>query len=119
MKQETIGWTLSVLAVLPLLLSGTIQLLRLPLVVKNLTAYGWNPKVLVPLGVAQYAMAALYLLPQTAPVGAILATGWMGGAIATHLRVGEKPLVQAVIPMLAWAGLALRDPAFLHLLIGR
>ena len=115
MNHEILGWSLSGLATLPLLLSGTMQLARLPMVLKNLTTFGWNPKVLVPFGLAQYAIAVLYLVPQTALVGAILATGWMGGAIATHLRVSDKPIVQTVIPILVWVGLALRNPEVMHL----
>ena len=90
MNHAILGWSLSGLAIFPLLLSGTMQLIRLPMVIKNLATFGWEPKVLLPFGLAQYAMAALYLTPQTAWIGAILATGWMGGAIATHLRVRRQ-----------------------------
>ena len=46
-------------------------------------------------------------MPQTALIGAILATGWLGGAIATHLKVGKEPVTQTVISVLLWVGLAL------------
>ncbi len=52
----------------------------------------------------------LYAIPGTAVIGAILLTGYMGGAICTHLRIGEPVVIQSLIPVLAWLGLYLREP---------
>ena len=54
--------------------------------------------------------ASSYAIPQTAVLGTILVTGYMGGTIATHVRVGDNFVIQALIPILAWLGLFLRDP---------
>ncbi len=57
----------------------------------------------------ELACLALYLIPRTAPLGAILLAGYMGGAVFAHLRVGEAVVVQVTLGVLAWAGLVLRD----------
>lgn len=62
-----------------------------------------------PLGIVELVCAALYLLPRTAVLGAILLTGYMGGTIITHLRLGEPFYMQAGIGVLFWLGLYLRD----------
>jgi hypothetical protein len=58
----------------------------------------------------------IYAIPQTSVLGAILITGYLGGAIATHVRIGEGFLVQAGLGVLAWLGLCLRDPRLWSLL---
>ena len=81
--------------------------------VKGTSDLGYNPNVLVPLGITQLACLTLYLVPRTAPLGAILWTGYLGGAIATHVRL-EHPLFSHVlfpiyVATFLWAGLFLRD----------
>lgn len=58
----------------------------------------------------------LYLIPQTAVLGAVLLTGYLGGAVATHLRIGEAPTAAVVVGVLAWLGLWLREPRLRQLL---
>ena len=53
---------------------------------------------------------ALFLIPRTAVLGAIVFTGYMGGAIATHVRIGEPWYLQALLPVVVWLGLYLREP---------
>jgi DoxX-like family len=71
---------------------------------------GWATNMVLTLAILEISCVVLYLIPRTAVIGAILLTGYLGGAVATHLRVGDPvfgPLVPAV---LAWAGLYCRDP---------
>ena len=77
---------------------------------------GWPLRYAVALGVVELTCILLYAIPQTAVLGAILVTGYMGGAIATHVRVGDNFVIQALIPILAWLGLYLRDPRLRALL---
>ncbi len=70
---------------------------------------GWPPSVTPMLGVTELICALLYAIPQTSVLGAILLTGYMGGAIATHVRLGEPFFIQAIIGVLVWLGLFLRD----------
>jgi hypothetical protein len=71
----------------------------------------------VPLGAIEICCALLYAIPRTAVLGAVLLTGYLGGAIATHVRVGDPSFVTPlVLGMIAWAGLYLRDPRLRALL---
>ena len=74
---------------------------------------GYSPDVIVPLGLVQLACLILYVVPRTAILGALLWTGYLGGAVATHVRV-ENPLFSHTlfpiyVAILLWAGLWLRD----------
>ena len=71
---------------------------------------GYPEGVLLGLGIVELTCTILYLIPQTAVLGAILLTGYMGGAIATHLRMGEPYAFQIVFGVLIWGGLYLREP---------
>jgi hypothetical protein len=77
---------------------------------------GWSDKLAIALGVTEILSTILYLIPQTSVLGAILVTGYMGGAIATHLRIGEPFFVQAGIGVFVWLGLYLREPRLRALL---
>ena len=63
----------------------------------------------VPLGILEFSCVAIYLLPATAVTGAILLTGYIGGAIVTHLRIGEPVFIQIALGILVWLGLYLRE----------
>jgi uncharacterized membrane protein YphA (DoxX/SURF4 family) len=77
------------------------------------------PLPLVPLiGVIELAVTAVYLIPRTAVLGAVLLTGYLGGAVLTHLRVGDHWCFPLLIGVGAWAGLALRRPAVGRFLFG-
>lgn len=105
------GWVLSILAGLALLASSIFKFMP-PMnaeAEQGLQHIGWRADQLGTLGILEIASAVLFLIPQTAVIGAILITGYMGGAIATHLRVGDAVVVQAIIPIVAWLGLWLRD----------
>jgi hypothetical protein len=111
-KTYLASWTLSTLAVVPLLASGSLNLLHHPVVVKNMTGLGWSEGSLRPLGFAKIVIAILTLIPATSFIGVILATGWMGGAIASHLRAGDRNIaLQTALPILIWIGWGLRHQA--------
>lgn len=77
------------------------------------------PLALVPtIGVIEIAVTLLYLIPRTSFLGAILVTGYLGGAVLTHVRVADPWFFPIIIGVLAWTGLALRRPAILRLALG-
>ncbi|WP_076997712.1 DoxX family protein [Variovorax sp. KK3] len=107
------GRVLSALVVLFLLFDGLIKVLRLDVVRETLAQLGYPPEVGFGLGVLTLVIGVLYALPRTALLGAVLLTGLLGGAIATHLRVGSPlfshMLFGVYIGLMAWGGLWLRD----------
>jgi hypothetical protein len=106
------GRILSGLVVAFLAFDLTIKLLQLPDAVKATAQFGFPDGTLLALGVIQLVCLILYLVPRTAILGAVLWTGYLGGAIATHLRMGG-PAFSFVFPLLVaallWGGLWLRD----------
>jgi hypothetical protein len=77
------------------------------------------PIPLLPtIGVIEIAITVIYLIPRTAFLGAILITGYLGGAIFTHLRVGDPWFFPIIIGVLTWLGLALRRPQIFKLAFG-
>jgi hypothetical protein len=107
------GRVLSAIAVLFLGMDATLKLLVLAPAVKGTTELGYDAGVLFPLGLLQLACLALYLVPRTAPLGALLWTGYLGGAVATHVRVGNPLFSHILFPVYVatflWLGLWLRD----------
>lgn len=104
------GWVLGVVPCLLFLMSGVMKLLRPAVVVEGMAKTGFPASLLVPLGIVELVCTILYLIPQTAVLGAILLTGYMGGAIATHVRLGEPFWLHILIGVALWLGLYLRDP---------
>ncbi|HVA45942.1 MAG TPA: DoxX family protein [Pirellulales bacterium] len=106
------GWAMSLIPALFMLLDGVMKLVKPAPVVEATTKLGYSENVILPLGVVALVCTALYLLPRTAVLGAILLTGYLGGAVASHLRAGDGwfPIFFPVIfGVLLWGGLALRD----------
>ena len=116
------GRALSGLVVLFLLFDGIVKVLELSLVSEAMEQLGYPANVAFGLGVLTLFIAMLYAIPQTAVIGAILLTGLLGGAIATHLRVGSPVfthlLFGSYIGLMAWAGLMLRDSRLSSLIAG-
>lgn len=107
-----IGRVLGALPALFLLVDGIMKLFKPAVVVEATSRLGYSEGVIVPLGIVLLACTILYLIPRTAVLGAILLTGYLGGAVATHVRVGEGwfPIVfPVVLGILLWGGLYLRD----------
>ena len=107
------GRIMSGLPVLFLLMDGVMKLAKPEPVVKATVELGFSESVIVPLGIVLLASVILYVIPRTAVLGAILLTGYLGGAIATHVRVGNPLLSHTLFPVyvaaLLWGGLYLRD----------
>ena len=107
------GRILSGLAVLFLIFDASMKLFMLPPAVEATTQLGYQTNTIFGIGLLQLVCLAIYLIPRTSIVGAVLWTGYLGGAIATHVRVGSPifthVLFLAYIAALLWAGLWLRD----------
>jgi hypothetical protein len=104
------GRVLSALPVLMLLMSASMKLSQAPQFVETFTnKLGYPGGTLVGIGLIEVLCTVLYVVPQTAVLGAVLLTGYLGGAVATHVRVGESFAIPLVLGILVWAGLFLRD----------
>lgn len=108
-----LGRVLSAVPALMLLASGAMKLTHNPQLAKMFVEhFGYPESALQPIGAVELGCAIIYLIPQTAVLGAILMTGYLGGAVATHVRAGEgfdKFAVPLLLGILAWAGLYFRD----------
>jgi len=114
-------WTGRVLSALPALLiafSASMKLSHAPEFVANWTGkFGYSEAAASGIGLLELACLAVYLVPRTSVLGAVLLTGYLGGAVATHVRIGDPSAVMPfVLGVLLWAGLYLRD-ARLHALL--
>lgn len=104
------GWVLSILP-MPLFALSAFMKLTLPTdVVENFNKMQWPLTTARPLGVIEIACCVIYLIPRTAILGAILLTGYLGGAIAVHVRASEPFWIPALFGVLIWLGLYLREP---------
>jgi len=107
------GRILSGLGALFMAFDGTIHILRVAPVVEAFGQLGYPLGVSATLGVIELICVALYLLPRTSVLGAVLLTGYLGGAIATQVRVGAPLFSTTLFPLyvglLLWGGLYLRD----------
>src|SRR5262245_61977268 len=95
-----------------LLVDGVMKLVKPEVVVKATVELGYSESVILPLGIVLLVCTVLYLIPQTAVLGGILLTGYLGGAVATHVRAGQGAFrisFPVVIGALLWIGLVLRD----------
>lgn len=105
------GRVIGGLCALFLAVDGAMKVLLLTPAVEGTIEVGYPGSMVAPIGVALLAGVALYLIPRTAALGAIVLTGYLGGAVATHVRL-EDPwfLLPIALGALVWLGLFLRDP---------
>ena len=103
------GWVISILPCLMFLVSAFFKFRGGPEVEKGFAHLGLKPSLMLPLGILEVACVAVYLIPPTAVLGAVLLTGFIGGAICTHLRVGDPFYVHIVLGMMIWLGIYLRE----------
>jgi hypothetical protein len=116
MKMARLGGALSVLGVLPFCLAATMKFSQNPKVIEGMGQLGWPGTMILPLAVLETTSVVLYLIPQVSVLGAIVLTGFLGGAMATHLRVGQPVYLHVVLGLLIWGGLYLREPRLRHLI---
>lgn len=116
----TIGRVLTALPVFFLILDGAIKFSHADGVVKSITQLGYSMELAPAIGILELACLAIYLVPNTAVLGAVLLTGYLGGAIASHLRVGNPLFSHVLFPTyiaaMIWGGLYLREPRLRALL---
>jgi hypothetical protein len=118
--QRIIGWVLTVLVGLFLLgASGIPKFIEFPGKADMMTKLQIPLDLLTTIGIIEVTVAVLYLIPRTAFLGALLTTAYLGGAVWTHLRVGDPWFFPIIIGVLMWLGLALRRPTIFHLLLGQ
>jgi len=106
-------WTGRVLSALPVLLmvfSAALKLAKPAAVVQGFVRAGYPETQIVMIGVLELLSCIVYLIPRTAVLGAILMTGYLGGATATNVRLGDPSYIMTVLlGVFVWAGLYLRD----------
>ena len=120
---ERLGWVLSGLALVFFLIDALGKLLQVPQVLAGSQDLGYPLGTVVPIGVLLLVGAVLYTLPRSAVLGAIYLTAFLGGAVAAHVRIGSPLFTHILfgvyVAVLMWAGLVLRRPALLGMLLGR
>ena len=120
------GRLLTGLSVLFLIFDGVIKLMNITPVVESFTRLGYSVDIATAIGTLELLCLAVYLVPRTAPLGAVLLTGYLGGAIATHVRIGDPLFSHVLFPIyiaaLLWSGLYLRNARLrqaIHSVMGR
>jgi hypothetical protein len=112
-KRIWAGRIVSALPVLFLLFDGIIHIMRIPAVVEGFAKAGFPISTAVPLGIIEIVCIILYVIPRTSVLGAILLTGYLGGAVATNVRQQLPMLGYVLAPVYVavfiWGGLWLRD----------
>jgi hypothetical protein len=107
------GRIVSALPILFLLMDSVMKLVKPAFVVDATVKLGYPESTIVPLGIVLLTCVILYAIPQTSVFGAILLTGYLGGAVATHVRVGDPLFSHVLFPVylgvLIWLGIYLRD----------
>ena len=103
------GRIVSALPVLFLLMSAAMKFAQPKEVLEGFAKLGWSPSLATGLGIVELVCTGLYVLPRTSVLGAILLTGYLGGAIATHVRVGDNYVMPIIFGVFVWLGLYLRD----------
>ena len=116
-KKLWAGRIISALPVLLLLFSGVMKLMKPAAVMQGFAGYGYPESLITVIGLLEIGCTVVYAIPSTSILGAILLTGYLGGATATNVRVGNPAFIMTtILGILAWLGLFLRDDR-LHVLI--
>ena len=111
-ESKKLVWTGRILSALPallLLFSAVLKFMKPPAVTEGMQKLGYSDYLLFPLGFVEALCTVLYVIPQTSVLGAILLTGYLGGATASNLRVGEPIFGPIILGIIVWLGLFLRD----------
>jgi len=106
-----VGRVISAIPVLLMVFSAVLKFLRPPQVIQGFVHAGYSESLIVTLGVLEFLSCVIYLIPRTAILGAILMTGYLGGATATNVRIGDPSYIMTVVlGVMVWGGLFLREP---------
>jgi len=120
-KMKITGWVLSILAILLLLADGFGKLIKPEPVVKATLELGYPENTITTIGILLIICAIIYAIPRSALIGAILLTGFLGGAIATHFRINNPLFSHTLFPvyvlLFIWLGLYLRSASLRKLLL--
>ena len=120
-KMKITGWVLSILAILLLLADGFGKLIKPEPVVKATLELGYPESTITTIGILVIICAIIYAIPRSALIGAILLTGFLGGAIATHFRINNPLFSHTLFPvyvlLFIWLGLYLRSASLRKLLL--
>ena len=118
--QRIIGWVMTALLEIMLIgLSGISKFMEFPGKKEMLDRMGISADLLSRIGVVEIAVAILFMIPRTSFIGAILITGYLGGAIMTHLRIGDPWIFPVILGVFMWIALGLRNPVIFSLALGK
>jgi hypothetical protein len=104
------GWIMTILPSLLFLMGPVMALTNPQMVNEGMAKTGFDKSLAMPLTIVELVCVIIYLIPRTAVLGAILLTGYLGGAVCTHVRIGEPFIMPAVVGVVVWGGIYLRDP---------
>ena len=105
------GWVLTVLIGLMMTFGGVYVLTDPPELKEQFVGkFGYPEDSALAIGIVELCCAALYLIPRTSILGAVLLTGYLGGAVATHVRVHDNFVAAVIVGILVWLAVYLRDP---------
>ena len=108
-KMVWAGRIVSAIAVLMLTFSGVMKLMKPAAVLTEFARLGYPESVIIGIGILELLCTLVYAIPRTAILGAILMTAYLGGATATHVRIGDPFIYPVIAGVLFWGGLYLRD----------
>jgi hypothetical protein len=118
-KLKLAGWILSILLLLFMCFSASGKFLDWEGKEEMFAKMGFTTELMYRIGVLEVAVAVLFLIPRTAFLGAILLTGYLGGAVVTHLRVNDPAYFPVIIGVVVWIALGLRNPLIFLLALGQ
>ena len=119
-KKALVGWILSgVIAALLIFPSAGSKFTEWEGKAEAFGQLGWTADVMFKVGIVEVAAAVLFLIPRTALFGAILLSAYLGGAVASHVRINDAFFMPIIIGVLVWIALGLRDPRVFALAFGR
>lgn len=103
------GWIVTVLPALMLVMSAVMKFVKPKDFVDAWAKFGYPDNVATGIGIVELVCTLLYVIPRTSVLGAILLTGYLGGATATHVRVEDPYFAPIILGVFIWLGLFLRD----------
>ena len=115
-KMVLTGGVITVVIALLFVFSAAMKLAGLAAVKEGMAPLGLPESMILPLGILELGCTVIYLIPATSVLGAVLLTGYLGGAMCTHWRVGEPFWLHILLGLVIWLGIYLREPRLKALL---